>query len=49
MTKATHAHFHITHAPETLFLSERCDVAMFINKLVSELLFHDGKQLKMIA
>ena len=33
---------------ETLSLSEGCDVAMYINKLVSEL-FHDGKQLNIIA
>ena len=36
-------------AVETLSLSEGCDVAMYINKLVSELLFHDGKQLNNIA
>ena len=34
---------------ETLSLSEGCDEAMCINKLVSELLFHDGKQLNIIA
>ena len=36
-------------AVEILSLSEGCDVAMYINKLVSELLFHDGKQLNIIA
>ena len=30
-------------------LSEGCDVAMYINKSVSELLYHDGKQLNIIA
>ena len=49
MTKATHAHFwnsskikrlaRSTIAPETLSLSKGCDVAMYINMLVSELLF----------
>ena len=38
-----------TIAVETLSLSEGCDVAMYINKLVSELLFYDGKQLNIIA
>ena len=38
-----------TIAAETSSLSEGCDVAMYINKLVSELLFHDGKQLNIIA
>ena len=33
-----------TTAAETLPLSEGCDLAMCINKLVSELLFHNGKQ-----
>ena len=33
---------------ETLSLSEGCDVAMYINKLVPGL-FHDGKQLNIIA
>ena len=33
-----------TIAAETLPLSEGCDLAMCINKLVSELLFHNGKQ-----
>ena len=32
-----------TIATETLSLSEGCDVALYINKLVLELLFHDGK------
>ena len=32
-----------TIATETLSLSEGCDVTMYINKLVLELLFHDGK------
>ena len=36
-------------AVETLSLSEGCDVAMHINKLILELLFHDGKQLNSIA
>ena len=31
-----------TIAAETLSLSEGCDVAMYVNRLVSELLFHDG-------
>ena len=30
-------------------LSEGCDVATYIIKLVSELLFHDGKQLNIIT
>ena len=30
-------------------LSKGCDVAVYINKLVSELLFHDGKQLNLTA
>ena len=30
-------------------LSEGCDVALYISKLVSELLFHDGKQLNTTA
>ena len=38
-----------TIAAETLSLSEGCDVATHVNKLVSELLFHDGKQLNIIA
>ena len=38
-----------TIAAETLSLSEGCDIAMYINKLVSELLFHDGKELNIIA
>ena len=37
-----------TIAVETLSLSEGCDAAMYINKLVSAL-FHDGKQLNIIA
>ena len=32
-----------------LSLSEGCDIAMCMNNLVSELLFHDGKQLNIIA
>ena len=58
MTKATHAHFignlpksrvaGLTIAAETLSVSEGCDVAMYINKLVSEL-FHDGKQFNIIS
>ena len=31
-----------TIAAETLSLLEGCDVAMYVNRLVSELLFHDG-------
>ena len=38
-----------TIAAETLPISEGCDVAMYINNLVSELLFHDGRQLNIIA
>ena len=38
-----------TTAVETLSFSEECDAAMYINKLVSELLFNDGKQLNIIA
>ena len=39
----------VTIAAETLSLSEGCDLAMYINKLVSEFLFNDGKQLNIIA
>ena len=39
----------VTIAAETLSLSERCDLAMYIKKLVSEFLFNDGKQLNIIA
>ena len=38
-----------TIAVETSSLSEGCDVGMYINKLVSELLCHDGKQLNTIT
>ena len=38
-----------TIAAETLSLSEGCDVAMYIYNLVSELLFHDERQLNIIA
>ena len=38
-----------TTALETLSLSQGCDVAMYINKLVLRLWFHDGKQLNIIA
>ena len=38
----------VTIAAETS-LSEGCDLAMYINKLVSEFLFNDGKQLNIIA
>ena len=34
---------------EPLPISEGCDVSMYINKLKSELLFYDGKQLNIIA
>ena len=38
-----------TKAAEALPFLEGCDVAMFINKLVSELLLDDEKQLNIIA
>ena len=33
----------------TLSLSEGCDVAMYIKKLVSDLFFHNGKQINAIV
>ena len=59
MTNATHARFigillksrvvRSTITAETLSLSEGCDVAFHMNKIVPELLIHDGKQLNIIA
>ena len=57
MEKATHVHwssFKIkkvvrTVAAKALLLSEELFVAMYLNKLVQELLFHDGKQLNITA
>ena len=52
MTKATHAlllEFFKNQKSSKINHSTGCDIAMYINKLVSELLFHDGKQLKIIA
>ena len=60
MAKAKHANFigilpkikrvvRSTTAAEALSLSEGCDVATYIKKLISELLFHDGKRLNIIA
>ena len=37
-----------TIAAETLSLLEGCDVAVYINRLVPELLFDDGEQLNII-
>ena len=38
-----------TISAETLSLSEGCDVAIYVDKLVSELLYHDGKLLDITA
>ena len=39
----------INHSSGDIVSFRRSDVAMSINKLVSEPLFHDGKQLQTIA
>ena len=39
----------INYSSGDIVSSEGCDVAMYINKLVSKLLFHDEKQLNIIA
>ena len=38
-----------TISAETLSLSEGCDVAIYVDKLISELLYHDGKLLDITA